>query len=362
VKESIMDLIELHIVQSFPVTCLNRDDLGAPKTAVYGGVQRARVSSQSWKRAIRESAASMRGDLFAGKRGHYQAEPLMHAIMRRGVPEDKAREAAGSIATFLGKQDEKVKDGHKTSVALYFSPLELDAIAEQAARDLTEKGAADPKKGGLKKALGKLPPRDAADIAIFGRMVADDHSLMLEGAGLFSHALSTHKASNEIDFFSAVDDLKPEESEGAGHIGTLEFNSACYYRYVGLNFDLLRDADHLGHLTGDERRQVLDAFLRSAVLAVPKARKNSMFGFNPPSFVLGLRRRGQPLSLVNAFEKPVRASSTGFIEPSIEALKSHHEALCATYDLEPGVELCIPDVNLGPFVEQLIAGSPVKDA
>ena len=45
--------IEFHILQSFPVTCLNRDDVGSPKTAMIGGTMRARVSSQCWKRAVR---------------------------------------------------------------------------------------------------------------------------------------------------------------------------------------------------------------------------------------------------------------------------------------------------------------------
>ena len=80
-------------------------------------------------------------------------------------------------------------------------------------------------------------------------------SLTLEGAAMFSHALSTHKTENDLDFFSAVDDRKPKgDDAGAGMIGTLEFNSAVYYRYAAVNLDLLADADHLGTLTADERK------------------------------------------------------------------------------------------------------------
>ena len=60
-----MKHLELHIIQSVPVACLNRDDLNSPKTAIFGGVQQARVSSQSWKRAIREMAEKEL-DPFAG--------------------------------------------------------------------------------------------------------------------------------------------------------------------------------------------------------------------------------------------------------------------------------------------------------
>ncbi len=48
--------------------------------------------------------------------------------------------------------------------------------------------------------------------------------------------------------------------------GTLEFTSATYYRYVGLNLDLLSDAAHLGALSSEERKTVVDTFLRAASL------------------------------------------------------------------------------------------------
>lgn len=347
-----MKLIELHILQSFPVTCLNRDDVGAPKSAVFGGAPRARVSSQCWKRAIRQFAAKNRPDIFAGERGHFIVIPLRSALEKEGLEPPKAQETAEDIATFLGDQDKKYKEGHKTSVALYLSPKELEGIAKAAVQDIRENGKASLKRGALKKVIQGIAPKDLADIAIFGRMVANDHSLMIEGAGLFSHALSTHRVTNEIDFFTAVDDLKPEESEGAGHIGTLEFNSACYYRYIGINLDLLRDADHLGHFGDDEIEAVLETFLKSCVLAVPGARKNSMLGHNPPAFVLGLVRTGQPISLVNAFEEPIKPSK-GYIEPSIQAMEEHYEDLKKTYNLD-AVELRIPDRDLKGFCEGIL--------
>jgi CRISPR system Cascade subunit CasC len=127
------------------------------------------------------------------------------------------------------------------------------------------------------KACQSVPLSDAADIAIFSRMVAKGPDLTLEGAAMFSHALSTHKADNDIDFFSAVDDDKPKkEDAGAGMIGTIEFTSAVYYRYTALNLGLLADNEHLDKLTLDERRAVVDAFIRATLQAVPTARKNSL--------------------------------------------------------------------------------------
>ncbi|MBR4977267.1 MAG: type I-E CRISPR-associated protein Cas7/Cse4/CasC, partial [Thermoguttaceae bacterium] len=173
------------------------------------------------------------------------------------------------------------------------------------------------------------------DISIFGRMVADDHTLMLEGAGMFAHALSTHEAANEIDFFSAVDDTKPTDDAGAGHIGVLEANSACYYRYIGLNVDLLFDDAHLGKVDVEHKKATLKAFLRAVLEAVPKARKNSMFGYSLPEYALGVVRKGQPLSLVNAFETPVTPGKDGgYLKKSVEALEKHRDKLNATYGLE----------------------------
>ncbi len=364
-----MNLIELHMLQSFPVSCLNRDDVGAPKSAVFGGCQRARVSSQCWKRAIRAYAQQLDGDLFRGQRTRFVVRALEAEFISQGQEEAAAHVLALAVSEAVGKLDDPEKGNVKT--LLYFSPLELAAVvaemlrqsvaeclavlqnadASKKDRERAEKELANQAKKAGKGMAAHV--KDAADIAIFGRMVADDHSLTIEGAGLFSHALSTHATDNEIDFFSAVDD-KNEDDEGAGHIGTIEFNSACYYRYVGLNLDLL--ATNLGDaFSGDERQRVIEAFLRASIMAVPAARKNSMFGFNPPQHVLGLRRSGQPLSLVNAFENPV-SSATGYMEKSAQDMTAHWETVKRLYGLKAGVECVLPPDNLDELIRKLIAG------
>ena len=348
-----MNMIELHILQSFPVTCLNRDDLGAPKSAVFGGVQRARVSSQCWKRAIRELAAERKP---SSMRGLYMAAKLTAMLRAQGVDEAQAKSASETVMDSIAGTDKKnKKEEHKTSVALFFSEGELAAIAAGIKAQLDEGKKLDMKKGDLAKAIKNASVKDAADIALFGRMVADDHTLTVEGAGLFSHALSTHSTSNELDFFSAVDETKLNaEDAGSGHINTLEFNSACYYRYVGINLGLLNDENHLGHFSSEEIKTILAAFIRAAVLAVPNARKNSMFGFNPPAYVLGLRRMGQPISLVNAFEKPVSADGEGYTKPSEKALKAHWDNLKKLYCLKTEAVAELPPDNLDALIAKLL--------
>jgi CRISPR system Cascade subunit CasC len=173
---------------------------------------------------------------------------------------------------------------------------------------------------------------------------------------MFSHALSTHKATNDIDFFSALDEKKDKaEDAGAGMINTLEFTSACYYRYAGLNLTLLNEETHLGKLSQAERRDVVDTFLRASILAVPGARKNSMNANTLPGYVLGLvKDKGQPLQLINAFEKPV-FSKNGLMESSIAELKQHREQLEKTWSIKPVAEAAIPDKTIDQFCEEILS-------
>jgi CRISPR system Cascade subunit CasC len=363
-----MKLIELHILQSFPVSCLNRDDLGSPKSATFGGVQRARISSQCLKRATREMAHDFCPSLFMGQRSRLIVEPLIAAIKKAGIDDaTKAGEAAKTFCSAIATWDEKAekKEVKKVKTMTFFSAAEIEEIGTEIAKILLsdEKKPEDKIKKAA-SACAKVGLKDAADIALFGRMVASDHSLTLEGAALFSHALSTHKSSNEIDFWTAVDDrqkeddtVSDEDKAGSGGMGTLEFNSALYYRYAAINLDLLADADHLAGLTPEQRKEVVDAFIRATLLAVPSARKNSMNAQNPPVFVLGIvKDKGQPVQLINAFESPVKPErGGGYIAASIETLNKHHESLKTTWGIQTAAELSIPTIGLDEFCKGIVA-------
>lgn len=343
-----MKLIELHILQSFPVSCLNRDDLNSPKTATFGGVQRARVSSQCWKRAIREAAAA-NSPHFKGERTRLIVTPLRDALASRGLGADdahaKAIEICDALATF-DKEAEKKSGSLKVKTIFFTSPAEIDALAAAYAETKDVKKAV--------KCLKAENFKDAADIALFGRMVAADHSLTVEGAAMFNHALSTHRVENEIDFFTAVDDLNPSDDSGSGHMGTTEFNAATYYRYVALNLTMLADSDHLASMTPEERKEVVAAFIRASLEAVPVARRNSANANVRPRFVLGvIKNEGQPIQLVNAFEKPVwGAKGASILENSIELLKAEHESLKKTWAIQ-SEEISIPDVDIETFIAKL---------
>ena len=352
-----MKHLELHILQSVPVTCLNRDDLGSPKTAFFGGVQRARVSSQSWKRAIREYAHEI-SPYFEGKRSRLIIEPLKDELVKLGKSEEDALEMAKKVADKLSNLDsEKVKAGKLQVKTLYFTSLaEIETIAKasiledkinalsdqiiQAKKDDNkeiEKELNKNKKELSSKKKSLATPgawiKDAADLALFGRMVANDHSLTIEGAAMFNHPISTHKIDNELDFFAAVDDWQKKGDSGAGMTGTLEFNSSVYYRFVALNMDMLADKEHLACMTIGERKKVVSAFIRAILEAVPgmtesnSGRKNSMNGYTRPSYVLGIiREKGHPIQFINAFEEPVwTGAGRGIMKASIEKLQKEEQ-------------------------------------
>lgn len=391
-----MNLIELHILQSFPVTCLNRDDVGSPKSALFGGVQRARVSSQSQKRAIRlDFNESHYGNAYHTTRTKLAHEGLIRLLENGGMARESAEPLAVEVLASLvdtggAANAKKDKNGRMNLPTLvWLSPAQLKAAADAILdnKDAIGKAISEAKtdeknkkkeaEAVLKKvlkpaneAIQKAGISDAADIALFGRMVANDPSLNVEAAAMFSHALSTHNTSNEVDFYSAVDDVKQvvdgsageSEEAGAAMIGTLEYNSATYYRYVGINLDILFSPKHLGPIEEQEKRKILlRAFITACLTAVPGARKNSMNGATLPVEVLGIRKeKGQPLQLINAFESPVKAKGAGYAEASKAAMTDHLKQLEATWGVQ-GEKVQLSELNpadgkskLDLFLDQLL--------
>lgn len=293
--------IEFHILQSFPVTCLNRDDVGAPKTAVVGGVTRARVSSQCWKRQVRLAMPDFGIKLATRTK---QAEALfVRACLEAGADEAKAQVCGKKMAELLADD-----------TLLFISETEAKAFAAHAQElDFDDSKLKDKDLAKIaKKAIN--PAIDALDIALFGRMVAKAADMNVEAAASFAHAISTHKVSNEVEFFTALDDLRDEP--GSAHMGSLEFNSATYYRYISL--DLGQLAQTLGT---DDLKQAIAAFTQALFVAVPNARQTTQSGASPWEFARVLVRKGQRLQA--PFEQPVKTKGEGYLQPSIEALKEY---------------------------------------
>lgn len=325
-------LLELHYLQNFAPSNLNRDDTGSPKDAYFGGTRRARVSSQSFKRAMRMDFRS-RGTLTSDelgartKRAHEEIARILHKTHQR----DEAAALTAAEAA-LGGLGLPVKEG-KSQYLLFLGRDELNRVAAliDAHWDALSEGPADTggkkaksKKtalpGDLARELDKaLNGSKAVDVALFGRMLADLPDKNADAAAQVAHALGTHAMrGREFDFYTAVDDLKPSDTAGADMLGTVEFGSATYYRYACV--DLQKLLDNLG---GDAElaERGLRAFLEASIYAAPTGKQNTFAAHNAPGLMVQVvRENASPRSLANAFEKAVKASAEGFLHPSMQRL------------------------------------------
>jgi CRISPR system Cascade subunit CasC len=338
--------VELHILQNFAPANLNRDDTGSPKDCEFGGFRRARVSSQCWKRAIR-TAFRDEGLIPASDRAIRTKRVLEEVVKRlaaRGRDEEGARPR---VIAALASVELTVKEDGKTEYLLFLGEREIAALADaceqwwdaltpaapptgEAGPKPKKKAAKDSVPAEVKNALGRLfDGGRAADLALFGRMLADMPERNIDAAAQVAHAISTNRVSMEFDFYTAVDDLNSAETAGAGMMGTIEFNSACFYRYA--NVDLRQLTANVG---GDAAlgRNTLEAFLRASISAIPSGKQNSMAAQSWPSLVFAVVRDRGLCSLANAFVQPVRpGESLDIIENSVLALDRYWQRMDQMY-------------------------------
>lgn len=328
--------VELHMLQNFAPSNLNRDDTNNPKDCEFGGVRRARISSQCIKRAVRlDPAFSEITQVPTGERTRWLAAEVKKKLVEKGKPEEDAHEkAVNFIGMMLGGMDNAKPE--RSKVLFYISDEEKNQIADMLIEnwdDLDESKYLDLVKE-YKKSFENRS--SAPDIAMFGRMLAEDPRLSLDAACQVAHAISTHRVNMEIDFYTAVDDLLTEEETGAGMMGVTGFNSACFYRYACIDWDqLVKNLD--GNV--DLSTRTVEAFLHASVKAIPTGKQNSFAAQNPPSFLMAVvRKDGSRWSLANAFEKPVNSGgSNGLIEKSIAALDAYWGNLEKVYGGEKEV-------------------------
>lgn len=318
--------VDLHVIQTVPPSCLNRDDTGSPKTARYGGVTRARVSSQSWKRAVRLTFQKMFTADALGLRTKKIVGIVKEEILARNasIGEEKAEKLA---ADALDKAGLKIKSTEKGTDALFF--LSLSQAKEFAS--LAVHGEKDKKK--YNAALKENP---SVDMALFGRMVASDPSLNYDACAQVAHSISTHEVHNEFDYFTAVDDCMSKDNAGAGHVGTSEFNSSTLYRYATLNVTDLRS--HLGEDTPAVVRGFVEAFLCS----MPNGKQNSYANRTLPDAIYVTIRHDQPINLVNAFEEPVHSGS-GYAKLSAKRLAEYAAKVYKRFSAQPAQAFVLGD-------------------
>lgn len=336
-------IIELHAIQTFGPSNLNRDDTGNPKEALFGGVRRARISSQSAKRAIRTSEIFEGAvDVPTGTRTKRVIGEIVKRLTAQGISEESATNyATDIIPKIYAKLDKKSAD--QTSVLVYISEEELGIITDHMLESDTNGQQPDIDRL-VKHFVKELANRTSApDIALFGRMLAENPQLNIDAACQVAHAISTHEVNTaEFDYFTAVDDFSPEDTSGAGMLGLIAFNSATYYRCARIDWGQL-----VHNLRGDENlaHQTVAGFMRAFALVVPSGMKNSFVNQHMPDFLLAVvRPDNDGQSLANAFERPVRpARGGGLAEASVQQLAGYWDKVEGAFRLaQPDIAVMNP--------------------
>lgn len=305
--------IDVHALQTVPPSLVNRDDTGAPKTATFGGFPRQRVSSQSWKRAIRRYFETHLDSSSVGFRTKYALELIVNEVQRLApdLPKGQAIEGAEKVfnlakiklndpkGTKLDGDDTSREKLKNTGYLLFLSPFQITNIAQ---------AVIDADKSPIKAADAKrlLNSQHSIDIACFGRMVADNPSFNVDAAVQVAHALGIHESVPEFDYFTAVDDVSEDRDDtGAGMLGTVQMMSSTLYRFATINVDSL----HANLGSTDAANAAIRAFLEAFVVSMPTGKQNTFANNTLPELVYVAVRDDRSVSLVNAFEDPVMATT-----------------------------------------------------
>jgi CRISPR system Cascade subunit CasC len=342
-----MSYIDFHVIQNVPSSNINRDDTGTPKTALYGGYRRARVSSQAWKHAIREDFKGLLSTEDLGVRTKYVPGLIAEKIIeKRPDLEDSALGLAQDVL-FKGvgiKKDEGKRKGEDegrpaTSYLVFISNREVSGLSDVAISWADEgyvpggddKGTIDKKR--MKKDCEQVfHGAQAIDIALFGRMLADAPQLNTDASCQVAHAISVDAVTQEYDYFTAVDECASEDNAGAAMLDTVTFNSSTLYRYATINLDSL--VEQLGDTEAAAR--AVCAFAEAFVRAMPSGKQNSFANRTLPKAVLVSINDVQPFNAVGAFERPVRSKDDASVSRQAASLlgtfvKDAEEA----YDIAP---------------------------
>jgi CRISPR system Cascade subunit CasC len=353
---------QAHKLFFLPPSNINRDDQNQPKTAFVGNTNRLRIASQSNKRAIRTSdvfADTLKGNL--GVRTRRIGETIRNRLMKELGLDEKAaikitRDVVHVFGKVPGRDAEDNGEGQEEG--------EVVEGAEDAAPAGTKKGKGKSKKGPTEEELSQvvinqlafISPEEeekawqaalqlaqdpkavfkpesillahdtAVDIALFGRMLAASPAYNRDGALQMSHAITTHEAAVEDDFYVAVDDLKGEDTSGAGFMGDAGFGSGLFYTYASINRDLL-----VANLGGNEKLADagIAAFMEAFATVLPSGKQNSYAALSRATYLLVERGTQQPRSLSEAFAKAVTGNDLR--GRSIERLSTYRSGIDRAY-------------------------------
>lgn len=346
--------VDIHVLQTVPPSCVNRDDTGSPKTAIYGGVRRARVSSQAWKHAMRIAFREMYAPEELAYRTKKMAILLKNEIMRLAPESDekKAEQLAVEALKCVGLSFKSKSADNDLSALFFVNTRQLQALAEYALNNpdhlekKSKKKASNAVEGDennkekdkrdveFEKSQAKcremLYKEPSFEQVLFGRMVAADHLMNYDATAQVAHAISTHAVQNEFDYFTAVDDIAQEDISGAAHLDTTEFNSSTLYRYATIN------VQELAKWPDFDVPLIVSNFIRAFIYSMPTGKQNSFANRTPADAVYVTLRNDQPINLVGAFERPVSAAELcGYVAESESRLVEYAQKVYRSFAPDP---------------------------
>lgn len=357
-------LYEIHMLKNYPPTNLNRDENGAPKTCLFGGVNRGRISSQCLKRTWRTSSVFQQeiGAENLGVRTRKLPDLVGDKLLEMGVPENYVELVVPKISGFGTKEGTENKKGSYTAQVIFFGPQDIQAAAEAVKgildRCKNEKEVKALKGKDLQAAVSGVKDRAVTlDIALFGRMVTSDAFRDVEASMQVAHAISTNKVAVESDYFTAMDDLlrgETADESGAAMIGDIDYNSSCYYIYASLDTDVLKenlkDAENADEIIA----KAVPALLRTMAFTNPSGKQNSFAGHVLPGAVLvECKNTKIPTSMVNAFVEPVRGGGRDLLGNSVERLAREVDSISEEFGLpvEKRLWFCVDKYDMAPQCE-----------
>ena len=333
--------LDIHVIQTLPPSNINRDDTGSPKTAVYGGVRRARVSSQAWKKAMRDYFKDKADDGYLGVRSKKIVEYVAKKILEidETLSFEEAEKKSLEAFTSAGFT---VTEENKLPTLFFLGDRQAGDFARAALDNIKDAST-----------LHKIIKDNVSiDIALFGRMIADKDlnrviskenekskkiidngenevsriSLNEDASSQIAHAISTHGVQTEFDYFTALDDLSKDAKPGAAMIDTIEYNSSTLYRYGNV---ALHEFYHQMKENKEETKKAIILFVEAFLKSLPSGKINSFANQTIPSSVVVSLRKDRPVSLVSAFETPIKTklSQEGYVNESIEAMFKEYQKI-----------------------------------
>ncbi|MFE9457045.1 type I-E CRISPR-associated protein Cas7/Cse4/CasC [Streptomyces californicus] len=336
--------IDIHVVQPIPYANLNRDDTNSVKTMLYGDALRTRISSQSWKRAIREHFQDALGD--SALRTRRIGERVAEVLRGRGWDKELADRAGAHVAAgssikwevAKGKDKQPITNKVLTNALVYLPEDAVEELADIAEAhkdaitvDFTGKEKAkDKPESALKGKIDRILIKRNGVINLFGRMLAEIDQADVDGAVQVAHAFTTHTTEVELDYFAAVDDVTAARNDetGSGHMGTAEFSTGTLYRFATVDLkELTKNLSDDSEIAVDAARELAGQFLLSFIESLPQAKKNSTAPHSLPHLAHVAVRSDRPLSFAAAFEEPVRsAQHGGYVARSVEGIDAYSHA------------------------------------